>query len=107
MAKSKRRASGSNDHEQQSKIVKVSQPEDPTLEQTPNKDNFQIEIKVRSASKAERNDPKSPGYWEERNRAFVAAMNREDTLEASASPSFDPFNSGRVNTADDHQVTLA
>jgi hypothetical protein len=105
MAKFKRRISDSSNHERPSKTVKVAQPGDPTSEQTTAEDDFQVEVKLRSASKAKRNDPRPLEYWEEKHRTPGTAMNLEDTSEASASTSFQSVSSGRVDTVDEHQIT--
>lgn len=104
MAKPKRRASDSGDNDRQSKITKAPHAENTGLEQVPS-ECFQVEVKLRSTSKAERNDPKPPGYWEERHRALWAlgaSIERPDVTEEPASPETQPISLENDNIPNDN-----
>jgi hypothetical protein len=70
MAPPKRRLSNVSEAGDRTKMPRQSQNEDAASEAPP-EDSFNIEVKLRSTSKAERNDPKPPEYYLDSIKNFL------------------------------------
>ena len=96
MPKTKRRHSDSGDDSRKAKVAKVADPERPMH---PPDDCFEVELKLRSTSKAERNDPKPPEYYRKLFRPESSQHRPESTgqINAALDPLAGTQNSGTLS----------